>query len=138
MSWDIFVQDIPRDAKSVGDIPDDFTPSVLGTRAQIIRSIERVVPGADFSRPEWGRIEAADHSIEVDMGDDEMCQSFALHVRGGPSAAFVVHEILEELGLRGFDPSNESGIFSLDAGSLDGLAEWRAYGDHVLGDDRAP
>jgi hypothetical protein len=49
MSWDIFVQDLPRDAKTVADIPDDFKPAVIGARSEIISMIKEVVPTANFS-----------------------------------------------------------------------------------------
>jgi hypothetical protein len=137
MSWDIFVQDIPQEARSTSDIPDDFVPAVIGTRTEIIESLSRVVPGADFSDPAWGRIDGHGYSIEVNLGADGPCRGFALHVRGGDSAVFVVHEILDDLGLRAFDPSSDTGIFSLAEGSLDGLAEWREYRDRVLRDGGA-
>jgi hypothetical protein len=51
MSWDLFIQDIPAAAQNVGDIPDDFHPAPLGSRAAIIAKIREVAPLADFSDP---------------------------------------------------------------------------------------
>lgn len=135
MSWDIFVQDIPPDVTSVEEMPEDFRPGFIGTRQAIIEAIRRVVPEADFSDPAWGTIAGPQYSIEVNIGAADPVTSFALHVSGGDQAAYVVHDILAELGLRAFDPSNPTGIFALDDGSLDGLRKWRAYRDRVLGDD---
>ena len=54
MSWDIFVQDIPRGARDAGDIPENFQPRPLGERSEVIRRILEVVPEADFSDSTWG------------------------------------------------------------------------------------
>ena len=89
MSWDIFVQDLPRDAATVADIPQDFKPAPIGKRADVIARIKEVVPSTDFSDPSWGQIEGEDWSIEVNIGKNETCSGFALHVRRGDEAVGV-------------------------------------------------
>ena len=113
MSRDIFVQDIPAGIAEVKEIPQDWMPDPLPyTHSEIIAAIERVVPSADFSDPEWGHIEGDDYSIEVNIARRDPMLSFALHVRAdGPTADHVVADILEELGLRAFDMDDESGMF---------------------------
>ena len=103
MSWDIFVQDLPREAKSVADIPADFKPAPIGKRSMIVEKIREVVPTADFSDPSWGRIDGDGWSIEVNMGMKEDCDGFALHVRGRDAAVGVVARILQYLNLRALD-----------------------------------
>jgi len=132
MSWDIFVQDIPPDTQSVRDISDDYEPRPIGSRQSIIAAIQRIVPGAEFRDPSWGTLEGPTYSIEVNIGEQDPVTSFAFHVRGGDQAAYVVQDILRELGLRAFDPSSPSGIFDLASGSLDGLRKWREYRDSVV------
>jgi hypothetical protein len=83
MSWDVLVQDLPQEAKSTADIAPDFRPASIGKRSAIIEKIREVVPTADFSDPSWGRIDGDDWSIEVNIGTNEDCGGFALHVRGG-------------------------------------------------------
>jgi len=63
VSWDIFVQDFPKDAKTVDDIPDDFVPQPLIPRRELITRIQEVVPEAHFSDPAWGLIDDPDYSI---------------------------------------------------------------------------
>src|SRR5215831_517420 len=101
MSWDVFVQDLPAEARTAADIPEDFEPGPIGSRAEVISSIRAVVPFADFSNPAWGVIDGQDFSIEVNLGDEEKVMSLVLHVRGSALAAGVVADILEALGLRG-------------------------------------
>lgn len=131
MSWDIFVQDLPRDAKSVKEIPADFKPSPIGRRSTIIEKIWEVVPIADFSDPSWGRIDGEDWSIEINMGAEEECRSLAFHVRGGDTAIGVVAAILEHLKLRALAPQT-GGFFVAGPEAIESFLEWRAYRDQVI------
>lgn len=134
MSWDIFVQDLPSDSRSVADIPDDFLPQPLMPRSDLIARIREVVPEADFSDPAWGVVEGPDYSIEINVGDDDPVSSFAFHVRGGDLAAGVVAAILDHLGLRGLDTAqDESGTGFFDpATAVNSLRRWRSFRDRTL------
>jgi len=44
MSWDVFVQDLPADAESVEDIPNEFRPQTIGDRQHIIDAIKAGPP----------------------------------------------------------------------------------------------
>ena len=134
MSWDIFAQDLPRDAATIADIPADFKPRPLGPRASVISRILEVVPSADFSDPAWGQIDGPDWSIEVNLGKDEECDSIAFHVRGADEAAAVVGAILKHLDLRALD--SQTGEFFEDGpNSLESFRKWRKYRDSVMGND---
>jgi hypothetical protein len=132
MSWDIFVQDIPPGLHMAADMPDDFVPKTLGPRRAIIETICSVVPSAHFSEPAWGRIDGPGFSIEVNLGEKEDVDGFAFHVRGGDMAAFVVADILQQLGFRAFDTGSDSGLFSIGPEGSEGQKKWRAYRDKVL------
>lgn len=134
MSWDLFVQRLPDGITAVDQIPDDFVPGPIGTRASIIKAIQEAVPGADFSDPSWGRIDGPGFSIEVDTGDDGELTSLALHVRGGDLAICVIEDILGCLGLRAVDGTSPSGLFD-PVVSQDGFRRWRDYRNRVLRDD---
>jgi hypothetical protein len=136
MSWDIHVQDFPRAAKEIKDIPNSFLPESIGQRSAIIAGICQVAPSADFSDPSWGSIRGENWSIEVNIGDGEECEGFMLHVRGGDEAAGVVAAILEKLNLRGFDCQTGE-FFQAGSRSLESFQEWRAYRDRVVGDGGA-
>jgi hypothetical protein len=129
MSWDIFVQDLPEKARTVEEIPDDFAPSPICKRSQIIDKIREIVPAADFSDPSWGHIRGDNWSIEVNMGKDEECRGFCFHLRGGDAAAGVVAAILKELKLRALDPAHESGFFTVGPDAVEAFRKWRAYRD---------
>ena len=111
MSWDIFVQDLPKGIASVAEIPDDFEPGHIGTRNRVIDAIRSLYPESNFTDPAWGTLELAGCSIEFNLGSSELLQSFAMHVRGGESAPDVIAHILQTLGLQALDPSSVSGLF---------------------------
>ena len=132
MSWDVLIHDLPEGVERVADIPDDFRPSKLGSRAELIAAIRDVLPAADFSDPAWGTLEEADYSIEFSVGDDEEVGSIMLHVRGGDAAAATIDKLLTHLGKRALD-CGAGEFFEFDGRSAEGLRRWRAYRDRVLG-----
>ena len=136
MSWDIFVQDLPPDAKSVADIPADFKPAPIGKRSMMIERIKEIVPTVNFSDPSWGLIDGDGWSIEIDIGVQEDCDGFAFHIRGADAAAGVVAAILQHLKLRALD-SQTGDIFVPGADAVDSLRKWRAYYDRAKSSDHA-
>jgi hypothetical protein len=136
MSWDIFVQDLPPDAKSVADIPADFKPASIGKRSMIIERIKEVVPTANFSDPSWGLIDGDGWSIEINIGANEDCDGFAFHIRGADAAVGVVAAILQHLKLRALD-SQTGDFFVAGAEAIDSFGKWRAYRDHATNNNNA-
>jgi hypothetical protein len=132
MSWDIFVQDLPRDARVLADVPANFRPGPIGKRSAVIEKIREIVPTADFSDPSWGLIDGDDWSIEVNIGAEETCTGFALHVRGGDAAVGVVAAILQHLNLRALD-SQTGEFFAAGPQAIDSFSKWRAYRDRAVG-----
>src|SRR5688572_9008657 len=108
MSRDIFVQDLPKDARTVADVPDDFQPQPIGTSARVIDAVRRVAPDADLSDPTWGRIDRPGYSIEVNVPSGDNISGFALHVRGD-GADELITSLLVDLGLRALDSWSEAG-----------------------------
>jgi hypothetical protein len=100
MSYDVFVQDLPRGIRSVDEILDDFMPQPPGPRARIAAAVQHVAPTARLTDPAWLGIDGSDYSIEVTLGEADPVEGFAFHIRAGDKALFVVAEILEMLGLR--------------------------------------
>lgn len=62
MSWDLFVQDWGN-VNSLSEIPNDFKPSSIGIRTEIIEKIKKAEPTVDFSDPSLGLIENKHFSI---------------------------------------------------------------------------
>lgn len=131
MSYDLFVQDLPPDAKRVEDIPTDCKPAVIGRRTDLIRRIKEVVPIVDFSDPAWGYVQGEGWSLEINMGATEDCSGFAFHARGDGTALGVVEAILSALSLRALDPQS-GGLFAAPTGANESFLRWRAYRDQVV------
>jgi hypothetical protein len=130
MSWDISIQDLPREAKSVADIPNDYRPSELGTRSEMISRIQQILPEADFSDPSWGILDHAEFSIEFSMGSAETCRGIMLHVRGGGSAVATIERLLDKLKLRAIDC--QAGDFFSSQAAEASFGQWQAYRDKVI------
>jgi len=132
MSWDLFVQDIPASAARADEIPDDFVPGPIGTRACVLAVVRDIAPFADLTDPAWARIATDGVDVEVNLGDDEVLTAFAFHVRGGDASVGLIAEILGRIGLRALDPESDSGIFDASV-ALASLEKWRAYRDRIVG-----
>src|SRR5258706_15745056 len=106
MSWDIFVQDLPPDARTIREIPDQFKPSPLGARSALIQQIRSIARPAAFTDPAWGSLDAPTFSVEFSLGSGELGRSFALHVRGDDPVSGFVSALLAHLGYRALDPQS--------------------------------
>ena len=127
-SWDIFVQHLPADARSVTDIPDEYIGEALGKRDAVIEQIGSRFPDCDFSDPDWGRLIRADYAIDITMsGTTDEVTGMTLHVRGSDRAVDAVQEILDAVGARGLD-SWTGEIFEPSI-ALHSIRRWRAYLD---------
>ncbi len=133
MSYDLFVQDLPEETRTIADIPGGFEPKPLGRRSDFVERIRQVVPEVDFSDPSWGVIEGDGFSIELNMGEDEELDSFAMHLRGGEKGLFLAWTILDALGLQALDPQSDGGLFCLGPGSQEGFARWKRFRAAVIG-----
>jgi hypothetical protein len=131
MSWDIFIQDLPVDAGTVADIPDDFAAKSIGTRARFAMLIRRVAPEVSFDDDlSWGHILGDGFRIEIHIGEDPV-KCVALFVRGSSAAVGVVAALIECTGLRALD-SGTGEFFDVDA-ARESFAAWKTYRDQVAG-----
>jgi len=136
MSWDLFAQNFPPVA-SAEEIPDDFEPQALGPRSEVIRKIQAAIPDADFSDPGWGLLERDGWSIEFNLGDEDQCESFALHVRGGgPEAMEAVDATLSAVGVRAIDAQTGE-FFTLEA-ARESFRRWQDYRDRAFTEPPRP
>jgi hypothetical protein len=130
VSWDLFIYNFPKEAITCRSIPKDWDPPVIGTRENIITRIKHCCPEADFPNPSWDMIDGPGFSIEVNLGDGygptNLIKSFALHVRGGDTAAFIIIEMLKYLDLRALD-STMGDFLKLEPEAVEGLHKWREF-----------
>ncbi|HEV7238282.1 MAG TPA: hypothetical protein VGQ36_03505 [Thermoanaerobaculia bacterium] len=127
MSWDVFIQHLPASALCVADIPDDFTPLPLGSRADVLNAILSVFPGTDTSDPTWLTFDGASYSIEFGVGSADLVTYIALHVRGDESAIPPIALLIEQLQARGLD--SWTGEFFDPISACDSIRRWSEYVD---------
>lgn len=125
MSWDVFIQHLPAEAKRVADVPDGYEGEPLGTRSEVISRIRSRFPEADFHDAEWGKIARDDYAIDITMNGDDPVTGLTLHVRGGDDAVNAVSEIIEVLNARGLD--SWTGELFDPAVAVHSIRRWRAY-----------
>jgi hypothetical protein len=131
MSWDVFVLNLPPGIKSLDDIPKDYVPPPLGTRADIIAKIKAIYPQTDFSDPSWGTLQLPECWIEFALGSEEQVTSFSMLVRGGEHAQESVAHILDTLGMHAIDPDSKTGIFADEDDLRESFARWGGFRSHV-------
>ena len=106
MSWDVIVQDLPTDASHASEIPDDFRPRPLELRRTQVISVAADLAGSvEASDPAWTTWTDDAWVIEMNLGDDEHVDSFAIHARGNlDRCQQVIEQLLKALGTRGLVP----------------------------------
>jgi hypothetical protein len=130
VSWDVYVMRMPSCVSRVRDIPDDYQPPSMGTRAEVIDRIRARVPSVDFADPAWGVLEGGAFSIEFNVGKDPVT-SLMLHVRGGDEAIGVIHEVAKALGCDAIETGDGEVIDFGSPQAAGGFARWRAYRDQI-------
>ncbi|MCB0402949.1 MAG: hypothetical protein KDD41_12750 [Flavobacteriales bacterium] len=126
MSWDVAI------LKEKFDLNDqDYLPSPLGNRSEIVKELCALLPGLDFSDPSWGRYEGNGFSIEFSTGDDESVNTIMLHVRGGGDPMPVITLILLEQKWEAMDCS--TGEF-MDCKNMDDTSwvEFQKFRDKII------
>jgi hypothetical protein len=97
---DVIVEDIPAEAASPREIPDDFQPPRLGlTGAEVLNAARAVGGSLDTSDPTWVQWTGPGYEIELSLDDPD--RSFALHCRGDADACQAAAAgLVERLGVR--------------------------------------
>ena len=128
MSWDLFVQDWGS-FDSLEQIPNDFEPKSIGKRSELIEKIKTAEPTAAFTNPSWGLLENEFFSIEFNMGDSEVVDSFVMHIRGNELAIPCIGNILESLNLRASDGSTPN-FFDIEKSKKE-MSRWIDYRNSI-------
>lgn len=140
MSWQIIVQDIPLIATNVTEIPNDFKPSTLGYKTDIIELTKRNYSNLKTIDINTYEMLFSDCSVLISFPDTEEIDYFTLDLNGNCSDSIVfIHNLLKKLLLRGFD-TNTGGIFSINnylAGYEEEVSELVSQDEYYILDDAA-
>ena len=107
----------------------------MGPLPEVRKRLSETAPDIDWSDPAWGRLQRAGFSIEINLGDEDPCTGFALHVRGGSGAVAVVEALVRNNGWYALDASQ--GEWLHHVGSLaDSHRQFSAFRDRMIADRR--
>lgn len=125
MSWDIFIQSIPKKYKSMAEIPEGYEPKPLCANAAAVKAVRSVLPGIVFGQG-FAAVQCDDGTVEIDLGIEDPVMCVMLACRGGEGILPLVCALVKALGGRAFDTFSDSGIFDPDAAAMS-LATFNAY-----------
>jgi len=108
----------------MSEVPSDYQPPVIGSRAELIAKFQNVLPTANFADPSWGRVDGDGWSIEISVAQDVNVDGFALHVRGADGVIDAITNLLECAGVGAFDAQTGE-LFAAGPRALESLAKWR-------------
>ncbi|MGW3493099.1 hypothetical protein [Streptomyces sp. NPDC001020] len=134
MSWDVLLLRLPDDVTSMQCLPDEYEPTPLGRRDDILATVTRAVPEADLSDPTWGEILGPTWSMELNIGSEDPVDSVMLHIRGsGDDVLTTVFRLAEALCCKVFDCAEGDLI---TPGQTSGWHTFQQFRDRVIGSAR--
>jgi len=84
----------------------------------------------NFDNESWGLLETEQFSIEFNMGNDDLLDSFILHIRGNDLALPVIVVILEKLDLKAAN-GRDNFFFDIKK-SKESIKAWINYKNEIL------
>lgn len=131
MSWDVLFQKMPENFTCLDQVPEDFQPEPLCTRAyyekMVFQLFPKINPNGDKS---WMILEGDGFSIEFNAELDDPLESLMLHVRGDQGALVAIRKICDYSGWKAIDTTTGSYI-DFDGNPDAGFAQWRRFRDQV-------
>lgn len=123
MSWDIFFVAADAPPAPSARMPEDWFSRPIGTCADLRERLSGLFPGTDWTDPAWGVYEGERFTLEFNIGENDPCDGFAVHVRGRGDAVDAVRRIAEVPGWYGADPVQGEWLHH----TADPGAGWRAF-----------
>lgn len=86
MSWDVSFFAAEAPPPPVTEMPDDWRGESLGTLEEVRGKISGSAPEVNWSDPSWGTLYGEGFSLEFNIGRNDPCYGFMVHVRGAGDA----------------------------------------------------
>ncbi len=125
MTRDILIQRLPADIASADQIPADFVPEPLGTRADVVQALQRLFPELVLDASGFGSVGSGKQGLDVDIGPHDEVVYIALGLRGKGQIEERALMLVAAYGGRALDPTRPSGIwnaFEMASGASNTLA----------------
>ncbi len=93
MSWDIWFIAAETPPPPAAQMPDDWKGIPFGSLNEVRETITTHLPGTDWSDAAWGTYDGPGYSLEFNMGKEDPCSSFMIHVRGGGEVVSIIEKL---------------------------------------------
>lgn len=94
MSWDIWFVAAKTPPPPVKEMPDDWQGTPFGDLNKVRQIITQHLPETDWSDPAWGTYDGPGYSLEFNIGNEDPCISFMIHVRGRGDVASIIEKLV--------------------------------------------
>ncbi len=108
MSWDVLLQKFPENTSRPQDVPDDYLPPAVGSRADVVSAVRKLFRGAETDGESFVTVERSAFAIEISLGEEEPCSQLLLcvHVSGDAAPATkAILRLADHFGMRALDCS---------------------------------
>ncbi len=133
MSWDILVYAAksppPKIEGDFGEVLENFVGEPLGSTASVRERLSEVAPEIDWSDSEWGILDRNGPSIEFNIGKEEPCKDFMMHVRGDPASdelKLLFKMLMDRNGWYALDPIQEEWLHNT-SNPMKGFEEFQKF-----------
>ena len=107
MSWDVLLQRFPDDTARPEQVPDDYLPPPVGSRAEVVAALRKLLRNVECAGDAFVTIERARFAMEIELGDEEPCSQLLLHVHDDHGEATkTILRIAGHFGMRAIDCSS--------------------------------
>jgi hypothetical protein len=111
MSWDVFLQKFPQEARQPQDVPDNYVAPAIGSRAEVASALRRLFHDVESADDSFVTVQSSSFAMEIILGDEDPCSHLLLHVHtDGLEATKAILRIAKHLGLRAIDCSTSKFI----------------------------
>jgi hypothetical protein len=103
-----FAPEIPEKTARPEDVPDDYLPPPVGSRADVASAVCKLFRNAESDGESFVTIERSGFTIEIILGDEQPCSQLLLHVHVDDDATTATKAILrlaDHFGMRALDCS---------------------------------
>jgi len=103
VTWDIYAVADGRGATTLDNLPQGFSPPVVGTPEAVIEQVRHAAPHVEVVDLSWLRLDGGDHSIEISLGKAARVRDLTFFIHSGGGAVDVVHRVCRALGVIPYD-----------------------------------
>src|SRR6187200_478558 len=108
MSLEVLLQKFPKDAARPEQVPDDYLPPAVGSRAEVASAVRKLFRYAEYPGESFITIERSTFTLEISLGDEDPCSQLLVQVHGDATKAIL--RLADHFGMRAIDCSTSEFI----------------------------